>query len=72
MTWHTRRTRDTGDLLTVGTAVELGADPEGGKWVIICEEHSTLVNVDTREVAMNVRGIDFCDEGGHRKPGEPR
>ena len=66
--WFTRRTRDTGDLLTVGTALELGCDPDGGKWVVICEEHSTLVNVDTKQIAMDTRAIDFCDTGPHRHP----
>jgi hypothetical protein len=61
VTIYTRVQRSTGVLTTVGTAEELGCDPDGGKWVVLCEEHSTLVNVDTRKIARAVDVRDFCE-----------
>lgn len=46
----------------VGTAEELGMDPEGGKWVVTCEDHGTVVNVDTRAQALATATVEFCDE----------
>jgi hypothetical protein len=63
--YATRTPRGYRTALTVGTAEALGCDPEGGKWVVICEAHGTLVNVDTRAVAMAIRADDFCEEEGH-------
>ncbi|WP_298860805.1 hypothetical protein [uncultured Microbacterium sp.] len=57
----TRTIRATGEKLTVGTAVELGLDPEGGKWVTVCEEHKTHVYAPTQSAAYYTHGIDFCD-----------
>lgn len=46
----------------VGTAEEMGLDPEGGKWVVTCEDHGTVVNVDTRAQALATSTMEFCDE----------
>lgn len=62
MTIYTRTTRDTRETLTVATAVEFGADPDGGRWITFCEDHGTIVNNDTRQLALDTRGIDFCDD----------
>jgi len=59
---HTRRERLTGATLTIGTADELSLDADGGKWVVVCDEHSTLVNVGTKAVATSSSALDFCDE----------
>jgi hypothetical protein len=61
MTITTRTERATGAILTIGTAVELGVDPDGGKWVVVCEKHATLVNVATKAHAMSTSARDFCD-----------
>jgi hypothetical protein len=61
MALHTRKERSTGATLTIGTAAELEVDPDGGKWVVLCEDHSTLLNVDTRAAAMSSSAVDFCD-----------
>ena len=37
------------------------ADSDGGKGVVICEPHSTLLNVETRSAALTVYPLDFCD-----------
>jgi len=58
---YTRIQRSTGVLTTVGTAEEMGCDPDGGKWVTLCEVHSTLVNTDSRATAMAVDVLDFCE-----------
>lgn len=57
----TRTIRATGEKLTVGTAVELELDPEGGKWVTVCEDHNTHVYSATQSAAYYTHGIDFCD-----------
>jgi len=62
MTSYTRTTRDTHECLTVDTAEHFGADPDGGKWIVFCETHGYIVNVDTKAIALGIRGIDFCDD----------
>ena len=44
-----------------GTADDLGLDPDGGRWVVICEDHYTLVNVDTLARARNTATSEFCE-----------
>lgn len=57
----TRTVRATGEKLTVGTATELELDPEGGKWVTVCEEHKTHTHSSTQSAAYYTHGIDFCE-----------
>lgn len=61
-TAYTRKPRGERYALTVGTAEDLGLDDDGGKWVVCCDEHSTVVNVDTRRVALEIKSWEFCDE----------
>lgn len=61
MTAYTSRNRQTGTVRTVAPAAELDLDDEGGRWVTICEDHGTLVNTDTRNAALTVYPLDFCD-----------
>lgn len=56
----TRKTRN-GDHLTVANPEAVGLDPEPGKWVTVCEKHSTHVYADTQKAARSASGIDFCD-----------
>lgn len=44
----------------VSTAVAEGIDPEGGKWVAICEEHGAAVSTQTKAAAKASSGEDFC------------
>ena len=39
-------------------------DPTGGRWVVVCEEHATLVNVDRLRDALDVASDLplFCEE----------
>ena len=70
----TRTIRATGEKLTVGTAVELGLDPEAGKWVTVCEEHKNVVHAPTQSAAYYTHGVDFCDgcrEGAPAPIAEP-
>lgn len=62
MTVYTRRTRDTGELLTVARPEAIGADTSEGSWVTFCEAHATLIYSDTRQLALDSRGVDFCDD----------
>jgi hypothetical protein len=61
MSAYTRRNRQTGTLLTVDSAKRQGLDDDGGAWVTICEPHGTLVNSETRELAVITYPLDFCD-----------
>jgi hypothetical protein len=61
----TRRERTTGQRLTVGRAEDLGMEAlPGAGWLVVCEEHGTLVAVPTRRVALSVTGLDFCESCG--------
>lgn len=57
----TRIIRNTGEKLTVGTAVELSLDATDGKWVTVCEDHGSIVNSATQSAAYYTHGKDFCD-----------
>ena len=56
------RRRSKYGLRTYGTAADLGMDPDGGKWVVICDEHHTCVNVDTKAQAAKMHTSEFCEE----------
>lgn len=44
-------------------AEEAGMDPDGGKWATVCEEHSTILNSDTRAGAEAAASWpDWCGE----------
>lgn len=58
---QTTRNRQTGRPVTVCTAEDAGADPDGGKWVSICDDHGYLINSDTLELACLSKPFDFCD-----------
>lgn len=60
MATYTRTIRTTGERLTIGTAVELGLDPQD-RWATVCEDHSTIAYSSTQALAYYTRGIDFCD-----------
>jgi hypothetical protein len=61
VTTYTRRNRQTGTVLIVAPAAELDLDDEGGRWVTLCDDHGTLVNSDTRNAALSIYPLDFCD-----------
>jgi hypothetical protein len=56
------RRRSKYGLRTYGTAEELGMDPDGGKWVVVCDDHHTCVNIDTKAHAMVIHTSEFCEE----------
>lgn len=58
---YTRTPKGTAHALTVGTAADLHVDDDGGKWVVLCDDHGTLVNVDTKAIALGITAQDFCD-----------
>ena len=42
-------------------------DPAGGRWVLVCEAHSQLVNVSTLQAASDFANelSSWCDGGEH-------
>lgn len=54
--------RATGALRGVYRAEDQGFDPDSGKWAVVCEDHGTILQVDTRAHAMASDTADFCDE----------
>ena len=58
----TRKNRVTGTMVTVATAEALGLDTAGGKWVVVCEDHSVTACRPTRNTAIAASPMDFCDE----------
>lgn len=66
---YTRKIRATGETLTVARPEEVGADPEGGKWVTVCEDHKTMAYSATEKQAYFTHGADYCD--GCRKAQTP-
>lgn len=45
----------------VSTAEVEGLDPAGGRWLAICDRHSTVVNNETRDLARRTDTVDFCE-----------
>ena len=44
-------------------ASEQGLDESGGKYVVVCETHNTLVNVTSLKLARPLLKVpDFCEE----------
>lgn len=66
---YTRKIRATGETLTVARPEEVSADPEGGKWVTVCDDHKTMAYSATEKAAYYTHGADFCD--GCRKAQAP-
>lgn len=58
-----RRSRAAGVVVGVYRAADAGLDPDGGAWVTVCEEHHTIVNHDTRMLALSwaPRPDEWCD-----------
>jgi hypothetical protein len=50
-----RRNRATGTVVTVYDTAHPDAylDPDGGRWVTLCEDHGNLVNHDTLALARS-------------------
>ena len=54
--------RQTGALRGVYRAEDQDLDTDSGKWAVICEDHSTILQVDTRSQAISSDTSDFCDD----------
>ena len=48
-----RRSRATGTMVGLYQAEQAGLDPDAGKWVTVCEDHSTCVNHPTLSMARH-------------------
>lgn len=58
------RSRRTGTTVVLFDTTKTDEfDPEGGRWVTICEEHSTVCNHETRKLAeYHMPVVDWCEE----------
>lgn len=61
---HRARSRKTGTVVVVvDTRAAPWLDPEGGRWVTLCDEHNTVCNHDTRALAMaHAPTVDWCED----------
>jgi hypothetical protein len=61
---HRARSRRTGTLVIVlDTQHAVWLDDDGGRWVTLCDEHSTVCNHQTRKLAMrHAPDVDWCEE----------
>jgi hypothetical protein len=60
---RTTVSRDTGATVTVATAADLGLDSAGGRWVTVCETHSTVCNHATLALARShASRCEWCEE----------
>lgn len=50
--------------VTFGKADELGYNPAGGKWVVVCQRHEFVLNVNSRDRAREAakNTSEWCDE----------
>lgn len=71
MATYYRTTRGPLGHRTVATAETLGLDSEDGKWVVVCEDHKTLISTSTRNDARQTCTTEFCDDcrSGHNTDG---
>lgn len=61
---HRAVSRSTGTLVIVLDAQRATwLDPDGGRWITMCNEHNTLCNHTTRKLAMHhAPVVDWCEE----------
>jgi hypothetical protein len=58
-----RKSRETGVVVGIYRADQAGFDDEGGPWVTVCEQHSTICNHDTFKLATyHAPMVDWCEE----------
>lgn len=62
MSYQTTTNSPTLGHRTVGTAEDLSLDPTGGRWVVICETHGTIVNTTTLADARATATAEFCED----------
>lgn len=57
----TRKPRGANHTVTIATAEDMFLDGEGGKWVVICDEHGSIANTTTQAEAFGYHPADFCE-----------
>lgn len=59
-----RRAQQTSTMVGIYHAEQAGMDPDGGAWVTICEEHSTLCNHDSLSLARSASSdpLGWCED----------
>lgn len=61
----TRKARQTGTPITVGSAEALGLDPDGGncKWYTLCDVHGTCIGHTTIHLAREWSSVpkEWCE-----------
>lgn len=61
---HRARSRRTGTVVIVLDArIATWLDPDGGRWITMCDEHGTVCNHVTRKLAMEqAPTVDWCED----------
>jgi hypothetical protein len=68
-----RRCRATSTMVSIYHAAQAGLDESGGSWVTVCEDHGSLCNHPTLELARRHRADPWgwCDECRERENQKP-
>lgn len=69
---QSRRARQTGRIVEVWRADQLGVQDEAGDWVTVCQPHATSIHHATRKVAVEwaAEPLTWCEDcqGEEEKP----
>lgn len=62
-----KRTTETGAVVSLYDGEAAGMDTDGGRWQVVCEDHGTILSLETlAEARRELRLVDvtlgFCDE----------
>lgn len=61
---QSRKARETGRIVEVWRADDLGVEDEAGEWVTVCADHSTSIHHSTRKLAVyhSSNPLGWCEE----------
>lgn len=57
-----RKSRTTGTIVSLYSALEADLDPAGGPWATVCEAHGTICNHRTKTLALaHLPTVGWCE-----------